>query len=85
MHPRIETFSTTSSLLIGSKTQISPTRRLFSFANVDQPVENEPRRPVLGIENHTSHDTVRMMYPLFLGVEESQIRFEHNFHSHILH
>ena len=55
-YKQIETFSTTLSLLISSKMQTSPTFKLFSFANVDQPLENEPCRPVLGIENHTSYD-----------------------------
>ena len=51
----METLSTTSSLLISSKTQVSPTWRLFSFANEDQPTENEPCT-FLEITNLTSHN-----------------------------
>ena len=51
----MESLSITSSLLISLKTQVSPTWRLFSFANEAQPAENEPCT-FPEITNLTSHD-----------------------------
>ena len=41
------TFNTTSSLIISSNTQTSPTHKLFSLANADQPANMTHDEPTL--------------------------------------
>ena len=41
------TFNTTPSLIISSNTQTSPTRKLFSLANADQPADTTHDEPTL--------------------------------------
>ena len=41
------TFSTTSSLIVSSNMQTSPTRKVFSLANVDQPADMTHDEPTL--------------------------------------
>ena len=53
---KMETFSTTLSLLISSNTQTSSLRRVLSRANANQPADKAPSDKCGYISNFTGHD-----------------------------